>query len=129
MHMHTAIKGLSTAQHSTAVDTKSEYQCVCHNNHQEYLVDQAVIAYISVGVAFLTFVGIVTYHAYLQIKPWTPQDTFCCIKSQDKKSDLDKFDNAQNHVHKLQTWSKTPPTTTFVEIYDLRRPLDMTDTN
>ena len=87
--------------------------------------DQAVIAYISVGVAFLTFVGIVTYHAYLQIKPWTPQDTFCCIKSQD----LDKFDNAQNHVHELQTWSKTPPTTTFVEIYDLRHPLDLTDTN
>ena len=91
--------------------------------------DQAVISYISVGVAFLTFVGIVTYHAYLQIKPWTPQDTFCCIKSQDKKSDLDKFDNAQNHVHKLQTWSKTPPTTTFVEIYDLHHPLDLTDSN
>ena len=91
--------------------------------------DQAVIAYISVGVAFLTFVGIVTYHAYLQIKPWTPQDTFCCI---DKKSDLDKSkenDNAQNHVHKLQTWGKTLPTTTFVEIYDLRHPLDLIDTN
>ena len=30
---------------------------------------QAAVAYTSVGIAFLTFVGIVTYHIYLQIKP------------------------------------------------------------
>ena len=29
---------------------------------------QAAVAYTSVGIAFLTFVGIVTYHIYLQIK-------------------------------------------------------------
>ena len=93
--------------------------------------DQAVIAYISVGIAFLTFVGIVTYHAYLQIKPWTPQHIFCCIKDEDKKSDFNKSeenDNAQNHMHELQAWAKTPPTTTFVELCDLRHPLDLIDT-
>ena len=30
---------------------------------------QAAVAYISVGIAFLTFVGIVTFHNYLRIKP------------------------------------------------------------
>ena len=92
--------------------------------------DQAVIAYISVGIAFLTFVGIVTYHAYLQIKPWTPQHMFCCIKDEDKKSDFNKSeenDNAQNH--KLQTQHQPPPTTTFVELCDLRHPLDLIDAN
>ena len=29
---------------------------------------QAAVAYTSVGIAFLTFVGIVTYHIYIQIK-------------------------------------------------------------
>ena len=51
------------------------------------------------------------------------ETTFCCIKNEDKKSDLDKSkenDNAPNHVHVLQTWAKTPPTTTFVEIHDVR---------
>ena len=35
--------------------------------------DQAVIAHISVGIAFFTFVGIVSHHAYLQMKPWISQ--------------------------------------------------------
>ena len=30
--------------------------------------DQAAVAYISVGVAFLTFVGIITYHVNLRMK-------------------------------------------------------------
>ena len=61
---------------------------------------------------------------------YIPQHIFCCIKDEDKKSDFNKSednDNAQNH--KLQTQHQPPPTTTFVELCDLRHPLDLIDAN
>ena len=82
--------------------------------------DQAVIAYISVGIAFLTFVGIVAYHAYLRIKTWKPQYICCCSKN-DKISDKNtnsEINLAQNH--QLQTQSSAPPSTTVIDLRNLR---------
>ena len=42
--------------------------------------DQTIVAYISVGIAFITFVAIVAYHVYLCNKTCKSQHAFCCTK-------------------------------------------------
>ena len=89
--------------------------------------DQAVIAHISVGIAFFTFVGIVAYHAYLRMKPWITQHTFCCIKVKDGKScyknKTGESDTAQ--ANQLQTHTLASPTVTVVDLGELRSPKDL----
>ena len=88
--------------------------------------DQAAVAYISVGIAFLTSVGIITYHINLQMK-WKLQHLpryFRTIKKSCKKQgNENKIDiensSAQNHQQETRPWA---PTTTVV---DLRSPLDL----
>ena len=79
--------------------------------------DQTIVAYISVGIAFLTFVGIVAYHAYLRIKTWKPQYICCCSKNDDKNKNSE-INLAQNHH--LQTQSSAPPSTTVIDLRNLR---------
>ena len=86
--------------------------------------DQAAITYTSVGVAFTTFVGIVAYHAYLRLKPWQPQCTIYCNKKEDDKTNKnEENDTIQNH--QLQTRPQVAPTSTIVDLDELRSPLDL----
>ena len=86
--------------------------------------DQAAITYTSVGVAFTTFVGIVAYHAYLRLKPWQPQCTIYCNKNEDDKTNKnEENDTIQNH--QLQTRPQVAPTTTIVDLRELRSPLNL----
>ena len=75
--------------------------------------DQAAITYTSVGVAFLTFVGIVAYHAYLRLKAWKPQCTICCKKNEDDKTNKNE-ENGTAQNHQLQSRPQVAPTTTIV---------------
>lgn len=107
--------GILTAatHHVTVVNQK--------DNSQEHR-SQVVATYISIGVAFLTFLGILLYHIYLQ------------IKSRIRKYKL----NANQMHHKVNAGNSQPedqdlgnqpvvaPTTTVVQ---LREPLDLLDPN
>ena len=85
--------------------------------------NQAAVAYTSVGIAFLTFVGIITYHIYMRIKS----------KVQNM---LGHHENAKVH-RKLEDYPDiidhqcgvTPNVThTKVDLCELRSPLDLLDT-
>ena len=86
--------------------------------------DQAAITYTSVGVAFLTFVRIVAYHAYLQLKPWKPQCIFYCNKNEDDKTNINE-ENDTIQYNQLQTQPQVAPTTTIIDLRELRSPLDL----
>ena len=86
--------------------------------------DQAAITYTSVGVSFTTFVGIVAYHAYLQLKPWKLQCTIYCNTNKDDKTNInEENDTIQNN--QLQTQPQAAPTTTIVDLHELRSPLNL----
>jgi len=89
---------------------------------------QAAVAYTSAGIAFLTFVGIVSYHIFLQIKS-KMQYTQCGRQL--------RHGNSQQHqIHKDDTSNSSvcqagvTPTITYavVDLQELRSPLDLLDT-
>jgi len=90
---------------------------------------QAAVAYTSAGIAFLTFVGIVSYHIFLQIKS-KMQYTQCGRQ-------LRYGNNQQHQLHEDDTSNPsgclagvTPTITyTLVDLQELRPPLDLLDTN
>ena len=83
--------------------------------------DQTVVACISVGIAFITFVAIVACHAcnYLRNTTFKSQQTFCCTKNEDgKKCDANKSE--ENEFY-LNHGSKANLTTTVVDLHDICR--------
>ena len=87
--------------------------------------DQATLAYISVVVAFLTFVGIITYHINLRMK-WKLQHLPRCFRMIRKnRGGENKIVNDNPNAQNLQQENRPrAPTTTVV---DLRSPLDLID--
>ena len=85
---------------------------------------QAAVACTSVGIAFLTFVGIVTYHVYLQIKS-KAQNVLC--HHENRKCDENCEVDPGNLDHQCGV---TPNTVTHTEVNlrELRSPLDLLDT-
>ena len=89
---------------------------------------QAAVAYISVGIAFLSFVGILVYHIYMRIKPKVQ-----CIEHgrqlQDKNGKChEKRENPSNlDRHSVVIASKS--TEVEVDLHELRFPLDLLDTD
>ena len=83
---------------------------------------QAAVAYTSVGIAFLTFVGIVTYHIYIRIKSKVQY-----LQHGNRLHDGNKChinnDNPGNLYHQPRA---TPPVPcTEVNLHELRSPLDL----
>ena len=85
---------------------------------------QGRIAYTSVGIAFLTFVGIVTYHISLQIKSKV-QNILC--HHENGKCHEKREDNPGNLEHQCGV-SPNIVTHTEVNLHELRSPLDLLDT-
>ena len=85
--------------------------------------DQAAVAYISVGVAFLTFVGIITYHINLRMKLQHLPRCFRMIRKNHGSENkiVNDNPNPENPQQENRPWA---PTTTVV---DLRSPLDLID--
>ena len=85
---------------------------------------QAAVAYISVSIAFLTFVGIVTYHIYMQIKSKLQnvqhhhENGKCHEKRQDNLGNLEHHREITPNI----------VTHTEVNLRELRSPLDLLDT-
>ena len=86
--------------------------------------DQAAITYTSVGVAFLTFVGIVAYHAYLRLKAWKPQFSLHNIMKGKERSCDENNEENDAECHQTQTWPQSTPTT-IVDLNELRSPLNL----
>ena len=85
---------------------------------------QAAVAYISVGIAFLSFVGIVTYHIYMRIKSKV-QNRLCHHESGKC------HEKHQNNLGNLEHQCAVTPnivTHTEVNLRELRSPLDLLDT-
>ena len=85
---------------------------------------QAAVAYTSVGIAFLTFVGIVTYHVYLKIKS-KAQNILC--HHENEKCHENREVDLGNLDHQCEV---TPNIVTHTEVNlcELRSPLDLLDT-
>ena len=85
---------------------------------------QAAVAYTSVGIAFLTFVGIVTYHIYLKIKSKV-QNILC--HRENRKCHENREVDPGNLDHQCGV---TPNIVTHTEVNlrELRSPLDLLDT-
>ena len=81
---------------------------------------QAAVAYTSVGIAFLTFVGIVIYHIYIQIKSKVK-----CIwrgnRLQHENNNISISENKGCHP----SGSAPNVTHTEVDLHELRSPLDL----
>ena len=79
--------------------------------HAVVPVDQAAVAYTSVGIAFVTFIGVVFYHTYQQIWPKLQQ------RIHHLRDHLHK--NCSNSEEERNATSETPilaaPTTTIVD--------------
>ena len=86
---------------------------------------QAAVAYTSVGIAFLTFVGIVTYHIYLQIKSKVQyiQRRYQLLHRNGNCLE----ENGANLEHQCEV-SPNIVTHTEVNLRELRSPLDLLDT-
>ena len=93
---------------------------------------QAAVAYTSVGIAFLTFVGIVIYHTYIRIKSKVPQHIWCGRQLQHKNGKCHKphesNGNPDNLEHQCEIPQNSNVTHTVVDLHKLRSPLDMLDT-
>ena len=85
---------------------------------------QAAVACTSVGIAFLTFVGIVIYHIYLQIK--SKVQNILCHHENEKCHESREVDPG-NLDHQCEV---TPNIVTHTEVNlcELRSPLDLLDT-
>ena len=84
---------------------------------------QAAVAYTSVGIAFLTFVGIVTYHIYIRTKSKVQyiQRGYRLLHETRK---CESKGNPSNLEHRCEV----TPTFTVVDLHELRSPLDLLDT-
>ena len=85
---------------------------------------QAAVAYTSVGIAFLTFVGIVTYHVYLKIKSKVPN--VLCLHENGKCHEKHEVD--PGHLDHQCGVTPNIVTHTEVNLRELRSPLDLLDT-
>ena len=86
---------------------------------------QAAVAYTSVGIAFLTFVGIITYHIYIRIKSKL-QYIQRVKKLQRGKNKCHKNNNNDNPEDLCHQTGATPGVThTEVNLHELRPPLDL----
>ena len=85
---------------------------------------QAAVACTSIGIAFLTFIGIVTYHVYLKIK--SKVQNILCHHENEKCHENREVDPG-NLDHQCEV---TPniATHTEVNLCELRSPLDLLDT-
>ena len=84
---------------------------------------QNAVAYTSVGIAFLTFVGIVIYHIYIRIKSK--------VQYIQRGNQL-QHENNKCHIHKnndnpenLEHQPRAIPTVTEVNLHELRSPLEL----
>ena len=93
-------------------------------NHSDE--NQAIVTYISVGIAFLTFTGILAYHIYLQIKlrvqaiqhgRYLQGRRILC------------HGNGEDIDHSLVAAPTVSPTRTVVDYHEFRSPLDLLETN
>ena len=85
---------------------------------------QAAVAYTSVGIAFLTFFGIITYHIYLRIKSKVQNILRHHETGECHEKCRDNPGNLQNQCGV----SPNIVTHTEVDIRELRSPLDLVDT-
>ena len=86
---------------------------------------QAAVAYTSVGIAFVTFVGIVIYHIYIRIKSKVQyiQRGNQLQHGNNNCHRNNNNDNPGNLCHQPRT---TPAVTrTEVNLHELRSPLDL----
>ena len=74
-------------------------------------VDQAAVAYTSVGIAFATFIGVVLYHTYQQIWPNLQQQIHHLRDHQDKKC----FNSEEERNATSETPILAAPTTTIID--------------
>ena len=85
---------------------------------------QAAVVYTSVGIAFLTFVGIVTYHISLQIKSKV-QNVLCHHENrkchENREVDPGNLDHQRGVTPNIVTHTE-------VNLHELRSPLDLLDT-
>ena len=91
---------------------------------------QAAVAYTSVGIAFLSFLGIVTYHIYMRIKSKV-QYIQCGHQLQRKNETChgkceDEF-NPGNLEYPYWVTPNSDLTCTEVDVCELRSPLDLLD--
>ena len=99
--------------------------CTYHVNLSDG--NQAAVGYTSISVTFWTFVGIVSYHIFLRIKSKVQyiqrehqfRHRKCQYHESDEKGHLE---NLQKHLTVM-----TNPTTTIVDLQELRSPLDLVD--
>ena len=83
---------------------------------------QTAVAYTSVGIAFLTFVGIVTYHIYLRIKSKV-QNILFHHENGKSHGKCEDYPDITDHQHGV-----TPNVTyTEVDLRELRSPLNLLD--
>ena len=85
---------------------------------------QAAVVYTSVGIAFLTFVGIVTYHISLQIK--SKVQNVLCHHENRKCHEKDEVD--PGNLDHQRGVTPNSVTHTEVNLHELRSPLDLLDT-
>ena len=90
---------------------------------------QAAVTYTSVGIAFLTFVGIVTYHIYLRIKSKVQYiQRGHQLLYRNKKCQGKCVDN-RNLEYSCAVTPNDNVTCTEVDYCELRSPLDLLDAN
>ena len=88
--------------------------------------NQAVVTYISVGVSFITFLGILAYHIYLQIKSK--------VQSFQRNNYLQgrrnfSYENCEDGNQSLELVPRMSPTRTVPEYCEFRSPLELLETN
>ena len=81
---------------------------------------QAAVAYTSVGIAFLTFVGIIIYHIYIRIKSKVKYIR-CGNRLQHENNNIIISENIGCHP----SGSAPNVTHTEVDLHELRSPLDL----
>ena len=90
--------------------------------------NQAAVTYTSTGIAFLTFVGIVTYHIYVRIKSKV-QCIQRCYQLMYRNANSHSG-NGANLEHQCEVTPNIPSNVTHTEVSlcELRSPLDLLDT-
>ena len=90
--------------------------------------NQAAVAYTSVCIAFLTFIGIVTYHVYVRIK--SKVEYIKCgilIQHRNRNFHVNHANNNNGNPGNLNHQPRAAPTVTHTEVnfHELRSPLDL----
>ena len=83
---------------------------------------QSAVAYTSVGIAFLTFLGIVIYHIYIQIKS---KVAYIQRGNQLQRGKKCHINNNNDNPGNLDHQPRAIPTVTEVNLHELRSPLDL----